>query len=101
MRPKQQILWGTFILTAAGFLSRLMGFFYKIFLSHAIGAQELGIYQLVFPIQALSLSLTVSGMSTAISRFAAGKSAIHDQKGAHRFFLPVHQPDRLVHSPER
>mgnify|MGYP002800925030 FL=1 len=87
MRPKQQILWGTFILTAAGFLSRLMGFFYKIFLSHAIGAQELGIYQLVFPIQALSLSLTVSGMSTAISRFAAGKSAIHDQKGAHDLFL--------------
>ncbi len=87
MKPKKQILWGTFILTAAGFLSRLIGFFYRIFLSHTIGAEELGIYQLIFPVQALCLSLTVSGMSTAISRFAAGKAAVKDSKGAFDLFL--------------
>ena len=31
---------GTLILTLTGLVSRLMGFFYRIFLSHTIGAQE-------------------------------------------------------------
>ena len=35
---------GTLILTLTGLVSRLMGFFYRIFLSHTIGAQGVGIY---------------------------------------------------------
>ena len=33
---------GTLILTLTGLVSRLMGFFYRIFLSHTIGAQGVG-----------------------------------------------------------
>ena len=87
MGQKKQLLWGTIILTATGFLSRLIGFFYRIFLSHTIGAEGLGIYQLVFPVQALCLALTVMGMSTAISRFVASRFAVKDLKGAHDIFL--------------
>ena len=47
----------------------------------------MGLCQLIFPVQALCLSLTVSGMSTAISRFAAGKSALGDEKGARDLFF--------------
>ena len=87
MGQKKQLLWGTIILTATGFLSRLIGFFYRIFLSHTIGAEGLGIYQLVFPVQALCLALTVMGMSTAISLFVASRFAVKDLKGAHDIFL--------------
>lgn len=87
MKQKRQFLWGAVILTATGFLSRMIGFFYRIFLSHTIGAEGLGIYQLIFPVQALCLALSVTGMSTAISRFAAGRLAVKDSKSAHDLFF--------------
>ena len=48
MIKQQRLVTGALLLTAAGFAGRLIGFFYKIFLSHAIGAQGLGIYQMIF-----------------------------------------------------
>ena len=47
---KNPLITGTILLTGAGFLSRILGFFYRIFLSRAIGAEGLGVYQMVFPI---------------------------------------------------
>ncbi|MGI6006761.1 MAG: oligosaccharide flippase family protein [Ruminococcus sp.] len=81
--PKQQrLLTGTILLTAAGLISRLIGFFYRIFLSHTIGAEGLGIYQLILPIFSLSYAFTVMGIQTALSRCISAKSAVGDQKGA-------------------
>lgn len=53
---KRTLFTGTLLLTAAGILSRFIGFFYKIFLSRTIGAEGLGIYQLIFPVMALCFS---------------------------------------------
>ena len=47
----QRLIRGAFILTAAGLLTRMIGFFYRIFLSHVIGAEGMGIYQLIFPLR--------------------------------------------------
>ena len=49
MSRKRAIIKGTFILTITGFATRFMGFFYRIFLSHAFGEEGVGLYQLVFP----------------------------------------------------
>lgn len=68
---KNKLLTGTLLLTLAGIVSRFIGFFYKIFLSRTIGAQALGIYQLIFPVFAFSLSICCAGIQTAISRFTA------------------------------
>ena len=76
MSKKQSIIKGTFILTTAGFLSRFMGFFYRIFLSRTFGAENVGLYQLIFPIFALSVSLSCAGIETAISRTVNGKTAL-------------------------
>ena len=45
---QRNILLGTIILTLAGFITRVIGFFYKIFLSKVMGSEWLGIYQLIF-----------------------------------------------------
>ena len=68
---KKLFIKGTLLLTFAGLLSRLMGFFYRIFLSHTIGAHGLGIFQLVLPLQLLIMSICASGIQTAISRLTA------------------------------
>ena len=57
-RQKHPLIAGTLILTATGVVTRFIGFFYKIFLSRAIGAEGLGIYQMIFPVYGVCYALT-------------------------------------------
>ena len=75
---KHPLILGTVLLTGAGIISRILGFFYRIFLSRTIGASGLGLYQLIFPIFTLCLAVSASGIQTAISRFVAEKE--HNKK---------------------
>ena len=65
------LIAGTLFLTASGLISRILGFFYRIYLSRTIGAEGLGIYQMVFPIYGICFSLCAGSIQTAISRFTA------------------------------
>ncbi len=76
------LITGTLLLTLAGLLSRLIGFFFRIFLSQRIGAEGMGIYQLTFPIHVLTISLTSSAIQTAISRFVAQAVIAADNPGS-------------------
>lgn len=76
---------GTIILTVTGLVSRIIGFFYRIYLSRLFGEEGMGIYQLLSPVLALSFSLTAAGYQTAISKFVAERSA----KEQHSSFLPM------------
>lgn len=68
---KNTLIKGTIILTAAGFLTRILGFFYRIWLSGQLGAELIGIYQLVFPVYSVFFTLYASGIQTAISKLSA------------------------------
>lgn len=68
---KSRILSGALLLTAAGVISRVIGFFYRIYLSRTFGAENMGIYQLIGPVMALAYSISVVGFQTAISRITA------------------------------
>ncbi|MEY8426936.1 polysaccharide biosynthesis protein [Lachnospiraceae bacterium 46-15] len=87
MNQKRVILQGAFVLTIVGFVSRIIGFFYRIFLSHAIGAEGVGIYQLIFPVYTMAFSLTAAGIQTAISKNVSEKMALDDKKGARNTFF--------------
>ena len=76
MNHTRTMLKGTLILTLSGFLTKIIGFLYRIFLSQTIGSTGMGIYQLIFPIHALCFALTVGGIQTAISRLVAGKNFV-------------------------
>ena len=82
MSARKTILQGTLILTAVGFLCRFMGFFYRIFLSHTFGEENVGLYQLTFPVFALCISFTSAGLETAISRTVARKQSLHQPREA-------------------
>ena len=83
MSYKKTILTGTLILTLSGFLARILGFYNRIFLSHLIGAKELGIYQLIFPIYMLCFSLCCHGFETGISNLTSRFLAKGQKKNAH------------------
>lgn len=78
------LITGTAILTLTGLVSRFIGFFYRIFLSNVFGAEGMGLYQLISPVLALSFSLTVSGIQTAISKYVANETSTRDYKNSFR-----------------
>lgn len=82
MSRRSKLLKGTLILTATGLITRVMGFFYRIFMSHAFGEEGVGIYQLVFPIYALGFSLTCAGIELILSRLVAKNIALGKKKEA-------------------
>lgn len=68
------IILGTFILTITGLISRIIGFYYRIYLTRLFGEEGMGIYQLLGPVLALSFSFTAAGYQTAISKSVAEQS---------------------------
>ncbi|BCN31600.1 putative polysaccharide biosynthesis protein [Anaeromicropila herbilytica] len=81
---KSSILKGTIILTLAGFLTRFIGFFYRIYLSNALGAENMGVYQLIFAVYGICFTLYASGIQTSISRFVAAEVGQNHIKNARR-----------------
>ena len=69
------LITGTIILTMTGLVSRLIGFFYRIYLSRLFGEEGMGIYQLISPVLSLSFSLTAAGYQTAVSKLVAEGTA--------------------------
>lgn len=84
MSLKKTIFTGTLILTFSGFLSRILGFYNRIFLSNLIGAKELGIYQLIFPVYMLCFTLVCHGFETGISNLTSRFYAMGERKNIHR-----------------
>ena len=80
---------GTLILTLTGLLSRVIGFFYRIYLSRLFGEEGMGIYQLLSPVLALSFSLCAAGIQTAISKYVAASVQRETARTAIAIFLPV------------
>ncbi len=84
---KSSFITGTLLLTFAGVLTRIIGFFYRIFLSRVIGAEGLGIYQLTSPVMSLGFAITAAGIQTSISRFVSTEIGKKNPHGAKRYLF--------------
>ncbi len=76
---QNKIIKGTLILTVAGFITRFLGFFYRIFLADRLGASLLGTYQLIFPVYGIAFTIYGAGIQTAISQIIASSCAVSDK----------------------
>lgn len=72
---RQTIIKGAIILTVANIVTRIIGFFYRIFMAKTIGAEGMGLYQLITPIYLLVWSVSASGLSTTMSKLTAQEKA--------------------------
>lgn len=68
---KNPIVLGTFFLTLAGLITKLIGFFYRIFLSRIFQEEGLGVIGLVAPVSVLVHSICAAGIQNAITRYVA------------------------------
>lgn len=72
------VLAGTVLLTVIGLFSQVVGFFYRILLSRLIGAETMGLYQLVMPVYSMLMSMTAAGLTVAVSTLSAKYHALGD-----------------------
>mgnify|MGYP004544930511 FL=1 len=73
---------GAVLLTALGAASQLLGFGYRVALARMVGAQVMGLYQLLMPVYAVLLSLTAIGLTAAVSNLTAQYLARGNARGA-------------------
>ena len=83
MRRFHPLITGTLVLPAVGFFCRILGFLYRIILARTIGAEGLGLYQMIFPIHGIAFALCAGPIQTSLSRLTAASP----EKG--RAFLRV------------
>lgn len=72
---RNTIIRGAIILTIANIITRILGFVYRIYMSNLIGAEGMGLYQLIMPIYMLAWSLSSSGFTTTISKLVAEENS--------------------------
>lgn len=80
MNIKNPVIKGAFILTLGGLITRLLGFFYRIFLSRTLGSTGMGLYQLSFTIIMFCFSLCCAGIQTIISKCIAESNKNNSKK---------------------
>lgn len=73
------LLAGTVLLTVVGLFSQIVGFLYRIVLSRLIGAETMGLYQLVMPVYSMLMSMTAVGLTVAVATLSAGYQALGDR----------------------
>lgn len=71
MRRHSQFIKNAAILTATSLILRTVGIFFRVYLSNKIGAEGMGLYQLIFSIYVLGATFATSGISTAVTRLVA------------------------------
>ena len=77
---RTSLLYSTLLLTGVSVAVQLIGFGYRIALSRMIGAETMGLYQLIMPVYSVLLSLTVSGLTVGVSTL----SSEYHARGNHR-----------------
>ncbi len=72
---KKSFIGGAIILMAAGFIVKIFGFIYRIYLSNLIGSEGMGLFQLISPVYSLIILTITSGVSIAVSKMVAEELA--------------------------
>ncbi|BCZ47546.1 stage V sporulation protein B [Clostridium gelidum] len=76
---KDNFLKNSFLLVASNVTTGILGFIFNIYLSKVLGAEGMGLYNLVMPIYNLFICLMTAGIVASISKI----TAVYNQKGEH------------------
>ncbi|MDE6597342.1 MAG: polysaccharide biosynthesis protein [Clostridia bacterium] len=79
---KQSFIKGAVIISLGGFISKILGAVYRIPLTAFLGGQGMGIYQMVYPLYCILLTVSASGIPTGIARLISSGSGKGAEKQA-------------------
>lgn len=79
-------IFGAIIISAGGFISKILGAIYRIPLTNVLGGEGMGIYQMVYPLYCILLTVSASGIPTGIARLISSGNGSGAEKLAFRIY---------------
>ena len=79
------------VLTVSGLLLRFAGIIFKVWMASAVGAEGMGLYQIVFSLYVLFATFATSGISTAVTRLVADELALGSKSGIRKILRRAFQ----------
>lgn len=76
MSSAKELLKNTVLLTAASFLMRTVSVGFNVYLTNRIGADGIGLFQLIFAVYALAITFSCSGIRLTATRLVADGLAL-------------------------
>ncbi len=91
---KSGFLKGAAWIAAGGFIAKLIGALYRIPLTNLVGGHGLGLYQMVYPVYCMLLTVSATGIPSSIAKLTAesvgkGETGLSVFKTAMRLFLLI------------
>ena len=91
---KWKFIKGAITIASGGFIAKLIGALYRIPLTNLIGGKGIGLYQLVYPIYCLLLTVSATGIPSPVAKLTAeqikdGYSGKAVLKSAMKLFLII------------
>ncbi len=81
---KRTFVKNTAVMTGTSLLLRTLGIVFRIFISNRVGAEGMGLYQLVFSVYVLGAAFASSGITTAVTCLAAEQLTRRDNRALGR-----------------
>ncbi|MCI9626316.1 MAG: oligosaccharide flippase family protein [Clostridia bacterium] len=82
MRKLKAFLWQGILLTLTAFLIQAVGIAFNIYLSNKLGANGIGLFQLIMSIYSFAITFATAGIHLAATRLVAEEMANHSSRGA-------------------
>ena len=86
IQKQNGFLKGVLVLSVGGIVAKVLGAIYRIPLTNIIGSYGMGLYQLVFPLFSLLLTISTAGIPVAVSKLVAEKIALGNFGHAQKVF---------------
>ena len=71
----QNFIKGALIISVGGLVAKILGALYRIPLTNMLGGEGMGIYQMVYPLYCLLLTLSATGIPSGLARIVAQSEA--------------------------
>ncbi len=82
----QSFIKGAIIISLGGFISKVLGAIYRIPLTNFLGGEGMGIYQMVYPLYCILLTVSASGIPTGIARLISSGKGFGAETRAFRLY---------------
>ena len=76
----QSFMKGAVIVAAGGIAAKVLGAFYRIPLTNILGGEGMGIYQMVYPLYCLLLTVSATGIPSGLARLVSAAEATGDKE---------------------
>lgn len=75
---KKRFIVNGILLTATTLITRTIGIFFRVYMSNSIGAQALGLYQLIVTLYFFAVTFATSGVTLVVTRLVTDSLAVNN-----------------------